>query len=236
MCSTLCHQLLIDLRCGVDPFDVKNKGFLLGYTGQDWWCVKSRPKKGQTEEDALCSQRETRSIFFKALPPTKVLHKSVHALKLKGIVTSFFALHANLSEVLSDFYGFAFSRLSPTSPSPICRWMNWQMDLRLWRPGVGRVDGKSSERRTDALDRQRGEWEGWLDTGSICANVWRGGGLISDETSVDSNFTQPAPGGDYPEGGIWVAVGGMEERVWQITWSDTWGGCLVPFCSKELCK
>ena len=30
-----------------DLFDVKNKGFLLGYTGQDWWCVKSRPQRGK---------------------------------------------------------------------------------------------------------------------------------------------------------------------------------------------
>lgn len=36
-----------------DLFDVKNKGFLLGYTGQDWWCVKSRPQRGETREDTL---------------------------------------------------------------------------------------------------------------------------------------------------------------------------------------
>lgn len=37
-------------------FDVKNKGFLLGYTGQDWWCMKSRLKRGQQRKTIPSSQ------------------------------------------------------------------------------------------------------------------------------------------------------------------------------------
>ncbi len=36
-----------------DLFDIKNKGFLLGYTGQDWWCMKSRPQRGKAGKDTI---------------------------------------------------------------------------------------------------------------------------------------------------------------------------------------
>lgn len=53
-----------------DPFDVRNKGFLLGCTGQDWWCVKSRPSRGQAEEDSVLFPRGKPAAFSKHCPPT----------------------------------------------------------------------------------------------------------------------------------------------------------------------
>lgn len=41
-------------------FDIENKSFLLGYWGQDWWCVESRVKTGGG--DTLIVPREEMHI------------------------------------------------------------------------------------------------------------------------------------------------------------------------------
>lgn len=63
-----------------DFFDVKNKGFLLGYTDQDWWCMKSRPKRVQTEEDTPIFPREDHR-FSKSCLYAKSFWKAVYVYK-----------------------------------------------------------------------------------------------------------------------------------------------------------
>lgn len=100
------------------------------------------------------------------------------------------------------------------------------------RPGVGR------EGQIYWTGSQESGSDGQIQRVSVpmSEGVRSNSGKWGDGTPVDSSLTPPAPGGDYPGGEIWVAVGRVEGRVWQITWSDTWSGYLVLFLFKGVAQ